>query len=151
MTTFDGDNVCDVPNMTLDEVTPLTTTTSTNGFCSSTIKTDADEERICKAYCELRISVHYGREELFKMAACTGPQTCTVNAGESISYTSTWDVNMGFSLGKRENNDTDVQSELILKREDSAVKSMEATFKLVRATATARRSRTREALRGKMS
>lgn len=53
----------------------------------------------CTAFCQVRTSFTYGREQPFNVA-CTGPLTCTITTQDTTSYTLNLNGNLGYKFSE---------------------------------------------------
>lgn len=57
----------------------------------------------CDSYCEQTLEAIYGREVPFTVGVCQNATTCLVATGETVTYTSTYTIDIGFTgTGKRD-------------------------------------------------
>ena len=71
------------------------------GYCSSPIGDMADDWVGCSAYCEVRLTPRYGREDPFEGGSCPSSSTCIISKGKSLTYTTTFEINAGITLRSR--------------------------------------------------
>ncbi|TVY64332.1 hypothetical protein LSUE1_G007533 [Lachnellula suecica] len=94
---------------------PKKTTLDSNGHCSAGIGVMPGDNG-CDSYCEQTLTAVYGREVPFHVGVCQNATTCLVATGETVTYTNTYTIDIGFT-GSSTKRD---EEEPISRRDDAA-------------------------------
>ncbi|ORY02197.1 hypothetical protein BCR34DRAFT_493308, partial [Clohesyomyces aquaticus] len=71
-----------------------------DGYCKDAIR-DVSQDNPggsgCTAYCELRLTKKFGQEVPVTSGTCGEETDCSIAKGETVTYTSTYEINVGVS------------------------------------------------------